>query len=541
MKRTEFTYKELYNKWEKFINGGKDVTLLRKEVADSWIRCRNNNVNPFKKPLVLSEAEINKLLKENQFLINIVAPFIKLITELTKETNFIFVLTDSKGNVLDLRGGREALNLAVKNNFVVGANRAESAGTNAISLAITTGKPFQLAGPEHYNVNFHQWTCASAPIHDIFGNLIGVLTLSGHFSLKHTHTLGMVISLARAIEKELAYKEKIYGKEKNQRKSSTNLFSFNDIIGKSDAIQHAIEMGKIVSKTQTRVVVEGESGTGKELIVQAIHNESERVNGPFIAINCGAVPEQLIESELFGYEDGAFTGAKKGGKPGKFELANGGTIFLDEINSMSKDMQVKLLRVLQQNEISRVGGSEPIPIDVRVMAASNQRLEELVEKKEFREDLYYRLGIITIHIPPLRKRPEDIPDLFEYLLNKIAEKLGVKVPEYDRSIFIYLKSYHWPGNIRELENNIESAIVLSQGQKINLEHFPKKIIDHLFVNTNKDDITTLENMEKESIKKALDVFEGNITKVSKVLGITRKTLYKKIKDYNIEQQEQIEV
>lgn len=525
------SYKELYNKWEKFINGGNDLSHLKKEVANSWISCRTLNINPFKKPPVLPKSDIEKILHQNQTLIDVVTPFLRLITDITKETNFIFVLCDASGNVIDIRGNQEVVEQAKKSNFMIGANRSEMAGTNAISMVISTGKPHQLMGPEHYNIHFHQWTCSSAPIHDLHGKLIGVITLSGHFSLKHTHTLGMVISLAKAVEKELLYKERFVRKIKT---NSPN-FTFNNIIGKSRGIQKAIEMAKISSKTDTRVIIEGESGTGKELFVQAIHNASYRSNGPFIAVNCGAIPEQLIESELFGYEDGSFTGAKKGGKPGKFELANGGTLFLDEINSMSKDMQVKLLRVLQQNELTRVGGHESIMIDVRVIGASNEPLEKLTKQNQFRHDLYYRLGIITIEIPSLRNRLDDIPDLFIHLLKKVSTRLNVNIPEYDPNIIKYLQSYHWPGNIRELENYIERAVVLSQGQKISIEHFPEKITEQILLNSDVE-LTTLESLEKISIKRALDLSDGNISKTSKILGITRKTLYKKIKDYNLQYQ-----
>lgn len=531
--RSDYSYKELYNKWDQFINGGNDTSHLRKEVADSWKRCRKLNVNPFKKPPLLDKHEIQKIINKNQFLINVVAPFINLISDITKETNFLFVLTDAYGNVLDVRGDKQVVEQAKKSNFEIGANRFESAGTNAISVTITTGKPIHIGGPEHYNVHFHQWSCAAAPIHNSKGKLIGVLTLSGHYSLKHTHTLGMVVSLAKAIENELLVKESNLEIEKNNELSASHDFTFEDIIGSGEGIQSAINMARVVSKTNSRVIVEGESGTGKELFVQAIHYASERSGKPFIAVNCGAIPAQLIESELFGYMEGAFTGAKKGGMPGKFELAHGGTLFLDEINSMPEDMQVKLLRVLQQNEVTRVGGTTPIPIDVRVIGATNESLEMLVDKNDFRRDLYYRLGIIVIQIPPLRERLEDIPELFKYLLNKISKRLNVQCPEFNPAILKYLKSYHWPGNIRELENYIERAVVLSQGKKLFIEHFPYKVIEHTFL-PEKMELTTLEKVEKEFIKKALDVYDGNISKASQSLGITRKTLYNKMKTFNLQ-------
>lgn len=530
---SEYSYKELYNKWDQFINGGNDTSHLRKEVADSWKSCRKLNVNPFKKPPLLEKHEIQKIISKNQFLITVVSSFINLISNITKETNFLFVLTDKNGNVLDVQGEKQVVEQAKKSNLEIGANRSESAGTNAISVAITTGRPIHIGGPEHYNVNYHQWSCAAAPIQDSKGKLIGVLTLLGHYSLKHTHTFGMVVSLAKAIENELLIKSRNIQADKNNELSAIHHFTFDDIIGRGEAIQSVINMAKVVTNTNSRIIVEGESGTGKELFVQAIHYASDRNAKPFIAVNCGAIPAQLIESELFGYQEGAFTGAKKGGMPGKFELADGGTLFLDEINSMPKDMQVKLLRVLQQNEVTRVGGTTPIPIDVRVIGASNESLEMLVDKNDFRRDLYYRLGIIVLQIPPLRERLEDIPDLFIHFLNKISKRLNKKCPEFDPVILKYLKSYHWHGNIRELENYIERAIVLSQVKKLNIEHFPYKIIEQTFL-PKQVELTTLEKAEMEFIKKALDVYDGNISKTSQILGITRKTLYNKMKAFNLQ-------
>ena len=528
----EYSYKELYNKWDKFINGGKDTSHLRKEIADSWERCQKQNVNPFKIPFKMEDDEIQELIRENQSLINVVTPLVNLIRDLTKESNFLYVLADRKGNVLDIRGNKQVVGQAKKGNFVIGGNRSESAGTNAISIAITSGKPILIGGPEHYNVHFHQWSCASAPIHDSKGKILGVLSLSGHYSLKHNHTLGMVVSLTKAIEKELSVKERYSEQERNKLPSTGNNYTFKDIIGSGEEIQSAINMATLVARTNSRIIVEGESGTGKELFVQAIHHASERSEGPFIAVNCGAIPNQLIESELFGYQEVLLL-ERKGGMAGKFELAHGGTLFLDEINSMPEDMQVKLLRVLQQNEVTRVGGTTPIPIDVRVICASNESLEILTEKKEFRGDLYYRLAIIVIHIPSLRERKEDISELFKYLLAKICKKLNVNYPEFDSTIMKYLKSYHWPGNIRELENYIERAVLLAQGNKISIEHFPYKVIQNMFM-PEQMELTTLEKMEKEFIQRALDVFDGNVSKASELLGITRKTLYNKMKSFNMQ-------
>jgi transcriptional regulator with PAS, ATPase and Fis domain len=238
-------------------------------------------------------------------------------------------------------------------------------------------------------------------------------------------------------------------------------YTFDDIIGASESIRKVIDFAKIIANSPSTVLITGESGTGKEVFAQAIHNESPRRDSSFVAVNCGAIPEALIESELFGFEDGAFTGAKKGGRPGKFELANGGTLFLDEIGEMPLDMQVKLLRALQEGEICRVGGSKTIPLDVRIIAATNKDLKQLVNENKFRLDLYYRLSVIPITIPPLRERSEDIPLLINYFLNSKAIRLKKEVPSIDKQTYELLLRYKWPGNIRELENFIEKTVNLN--------------------------------------------------------------------------------
>ena len=235
-------------------------------------------------------------------------------------------------------------------------------------------------------------------------------------------------------------------------------YTFDDIVGESKAIKEVIEFSKAISKSPSTVLINGESGTGKELMAQSIHNESDRAHNSFIAVNCGAIPNNLIESELFGYAEGAFTGAKKSGCPGKFELANKGTLFLDEIGEMPLHMQVKLLRVLQENVVTRVGASEAIDIDVRIIAATNKNLKEEVKKGSFREDLFYRLNVIPIIVPSLRERKEDIPILLRYYLRNKAIKLNKHIPKVSESLKESMLDYDWPGNIRELENFIENVV-----------------------------------------------------------------------------------
>ncbi|MEN6382922.1 MAG: sigma 54-interacting transcriptional regulator, partial [Rectinema sp.] len=288
--------------------------------------------------------------------------------------------------------------------------------------------------------------------------------------------------------------------------------------------------------------ITGESGTGKELFAQAIHNSSARCTGPFVRINCAALPDNLLESELFGYEEGAFTGARKGGKPGKFDLAKGGTIFLDEIGDMPLTMQTKLLSVLQERVVERIGGTNPIPIDVRVIAATNRDLEKMVAEQTFREDLYYRLNVVRLDIPSLRERLEDIPILVEDLIQRLNCHLRTNIHGISPPALDLLQSYRWPGNVRELENHLERAINLchmKQQTCLTVEHFPSlssskfskiEILDN--GQTALPDL--LDGIEEQLLKKALQESDGNKAKTAKILGIHSSALYRKLKKYDLE-------
>jgi sigma-54 dependent transcriptional regulator, acetoin dehydrogenase operon transcriptional activator AcoR len=323
-------------------------------------------------------------------------------------------------------------------------------------------------------------------------------------------------------------------------------YNFDDLIGESDEMKKIIEYCRNISESPSTVLIQGESGTGKEVLAQSIHNYSSRRDGGFVAINCGAIPESLFESELFGYSEGAFTSAKKGGKPGKFELANGGTLFLDEIGEMPPDMQVKLLRALQERVITRVGGDKTIELDVRIIAATNRNLLDQVKEGKFRQDLYYRLSVIPVYIPPLRNRREDIPMLISFFLNLKSVKLRKKLPEMDNKQFKKLIYYDWPGNVRELENYIEKYVNLDGNltladeimnpeqktgkmvsMKASTEENLHKVAEHLLP----ERILSLGEMEKISIERALKYYNGNMTKVAAALGISRNALYQKIKKF----------
>jgi PAS domain S-box-containing protein len=318
----------------------------------------------------------------------------------------------------------------------------------------------------------------------------------------------------------------------NQMVGATAEFNFEDIIGSSQGIQESIRIGKIAANSTANVLIQGESGTGKELIAQAIHNSSSRHDGPFLALNCGAIPRNLVESELFGYEEGSFTGAQHGGRPGKFELVHGGTMFLDEIGEMPLDIQVKLLRVLQEKRITRLGGQRCIDVDVRVIAASNRDLASEVKDGNFRPDLYYRLNVLPIQVPPLRERQEDILCLVEFLLAKMCRQLGVATKHFTPEALDVLVAYEWPGNVRELENVIERAVNICEGPEMPVEYLPRTLLSGSATKEAAQQVS-LRNMEHRLIEEAIQRTGGNISHAAKLLGIGRNTLYSKLKQYRI--------
>lgn len=320
---------------------------------------------------------------------------------------------------------------------------------------------------------------------------------------------------------------------------------FNDIVGTSPVLMETLNLAKIASKTGCTILITGESGVGKELIAQAIHNESSCANGPFVAVNCGAIPKGLAESELFGYENGAFTGAKRNGMPGKFELADGGTIFLDEIGEMSPDLQICLLRALQDQEVTRVGGKTPIKISVRVIAATNKNLEEAINNGAFRTDLYYRLNVFNIHVPPLRERVNDISNLAHYFLQKYKIRSNQAFVGFTPEALNAMSNYLWPGNVRELENIIERAVIVCRNDRIRLDDLPEKIrscyqqsgiVELEPISFAAADTTIplgASETDREIILRALRSTQGNVSKAAEVIGISRRTLYRKMEKYGI--------
>lgn len=599
---------------------------------------------------ILSPRQVKSMVEKHKDLISIAHPFLDELYEIVEGTGFIIILTDKEGCILEIRGDNETLNAAIGLDMVVGAYMDEkSVGTNAMGTALSENAPIQVSATEHFITAYHRWTCSAAPIHNEKGEIIGTLNLTANKDKVHPHTLGMVVSVVKAIEffiqnkttqeklletyqyvftimntlsfgviavnldgkiqwindtacnifnirrtmllnrhisnyikdwnfilRKLNSQDKVVDEEvvfqlkektgtyslntfpiKTPKQLLTGFlitfremqkvlsmvnkymgmqarFTFRDIIGDSAIMREMKKHARSVAKSPSTVLITGESGTGKELFAQSIHNESNRAENGFVAVNCGAISESLMESELFGYEEGAFTGAKKKGKKGKFELASYGTLFLDEIGEMNPEMQVKLLRAIQEGKIVRVGGEEEIPVDVRIIAATNKDLKKEVEKGTFRLDLYYRLNVIPIHIPPLRQRSDDIPQLLRFFLNRKASKLSKPVPRLSDELLEKLRNYEWLGNIRELENFVEKFINFGEKETFsNLTYFQESHPPQNKYYNQQDELLSLEESEKRAIETALKHFGNNISKAAEKLGITRSTLYTKMKKFNI--------
>lgn len=352
---------------------------------------------------------------------------------------------------------------------------------------------------------------SSTPIQDQAGNSTG--TVITFRSIKQVHSSA----------------NKMFG--------SRAVFTFSDIVANSAEMRHVISQAKIAASSSSTVLLQGESGTGKEMLAQAIHNASQQSEGPFVAVNCAAIPRELIQSELFGYTSGSFSGARKEGRSGKFELADGGTLMLDEIGDMPHDLQVALLRVLQEKKVTRIGGNKDISVDVRVIAATNKNLGEEVEKGTFRKDLFYRLHVLSISVPPLRERISDIRLLADFFVSKKSITQGRIIEAVDSEVYNIFEDYPWPGNIRELENILEYAVLMAQQHQLSVDSLPayflKEVRSHAKVDQSEPETLCLSELEKQAIVRAIHKHRGNMTQVAQALGIARNTLYEKMKRYGI--------
>lgn len=360
------------------------------------------------------------------------------------------------------------------------------------------------------------------------GRIIGALGIILFGDLQEIQSLA---------EKNKLLQRKLADYEKDQKLYKTK-YNLADIIGSSEMTKACKEQVKRIARSNSNVLISGESGVGKELFAHAIHNESSRREGPFVRVNCAAIPETLLESELFGYEEGSFTGARKGGQIGKFELANGGTLFLDEVGDMPYTMQAKLLRVLQEREIERVGGKGIVPVDVRVISATNADLERLIQNGAYRSDLFYRLNVLSLKIPPLRERRGDIANLVYYFLGVVYQENGLYTT-FSPACTDVLVKYDWPGNIRELRNVVEKIALEAEGRIAEVADIPLYILHGINIQKVRRPkslslVSMLEKLEAEEIKRAIEACGGNKIQAAEYLQIPKVRLYRKIKKYKLE-------
>lgn len=349
----------------------------------------------------------------------------------------------------------------------------------------------------------------------------------------------LVLVVHRAMERQNLLEE-----VRTLRSALDQRYGFEGIIGRSKSILRVLEMASRVAQHDSTVLIRGETGTGKELLARAIHHNSRRKNKPFVTINCGAIPKELIESELFGYTRGAFTGAVAS-KPGKVEMADTGTLFLDEVGELPVDMQVKLLRLLQNGELEKIGATGNTTVDVRIIAATNRNLQAMIEDGAFREDLYYRLAVVPLELPPLRERKEDIPELTQHLFRKLKERHGLESARISSKLGSYFAGYRWPGNIRELENVIERMLVLSTSDQIGEDDLPEEIRksapkgDWFLMDLPEEGIS-LEGIERELLIRALEKHGGNQTQAARYLDISRRTLIYRMEKHGLRREEDAE-
>ncbi|MGG3672842.1 sigma-54-dependent Fis family transcriptional regulator [Bacillus nitratireducens] len=606
--------------WKKFVDEGVlDSNRINERISESWYRCKQANVNPHmnKGQKILSSDIFQDQKKKSEIFLDIAIPQIQNMRKTIDELQMMALLIDPDGYVLSLSGNQQTLKRAKHINFIEGVKWTEAAvGTNAIGTALEIEEAIMISGTEHYSVASHSWSCAASPIHNDDGKLIGVLDFSCPIEFSHPYMLGMVTSIAHAIERECSIRvhqnelhlihrfldvidsdeqvvicnhrdvivsasrrvrervcnwsrmkledlihnglksklevpvysndrmigKCIYLKENKQANLFSNFpfingITFPGVIGTSSVFQHTLEEIKLVSPTDASVYVCGETGVGKEYVARAIHENSPRKNGPFIAVNCGSLPKELMESELFGYAEGAFTGARRQGYKGKFEQADGGTIFLDEIGEVPPEMQVALLRVLQERTVTPIGSSKEVPVNIRIITATHKDLLRLVEEGKFRQDLYYRLHVYPLYVPSLIERKEDIP----YFIQHFCERKDWNVV-FPKSICNQFSQHTWPGNIRELLNVLERIYILSQGREI-CEKQISFLLQTMMGNQHQLELQaenktehTLNFREKiqcDSMIEALEKTNGNVSLAAKLLDVPRSTFYKRMQKFRL--------
>jgi transcriptional regulator with PAS, ATPase and Fis domain len=433
------------------------------------------------------------------------------------------LITDAEGYILKINGAYASF-LETTIDKLIGRHVTDVIENTRMHLVAKSGVA-EIA--QLQKIGGHEMICSRIPIFEN-GKVVAVV---GKIMFQNIEDLFTFTENFKKLKTELEF----YKSELSNHLSAK--YSFNHIVGISKELEWVKDLGRKVAMSTTTVLLKGESGTGKELFAHAIHNASYRAFGPFIKVNCAAIPESLFESELFGYREGSFTGALKKGKKGKFALADGGTIFLDEISELPLTMQVKLLRVLQEKEIEPVGAEQPEPVDVRIIAASNLDLETLAKNGMFRHDLYYRLNVVMLDIPPLRSRPDDIPLLVQFHLRQLEKETGIPVDGVEPDATEVLKAYGWPGNVRELRNILEQALYLKTGNTITKRDLPFALVKGVGMSTSPDACRSLKYItqlaEEDAIRSAIRDEKGDKQAAAARLGISKSSLYAKVCQYDI--------
>nr|WP_320023923.1 sigma-54-dependent Fis family transcriptional regulator [uncultured Acetobacterium sp.] len=637
---------KLKNNWTNYVEHGILDENTRPIIQRSWEYCQKTkkDINGGKGETI-DACQLEQVLAENRELIKIAQPIMQNLYEIVLSSHFVLVLTDKNGVLLDTIGDEVVSMRASELRFLKGTVWTNDAvGTNAIGLALAEDAPVHVVGAEHYCVSHHTWTCSATTIHNVKGEIIGVLNMSGESHKLHSHTLGIVVAAAYSIENELALShtyrsmsasldstedgilvtdenlhlqwmnvgaqkvlhlnmdefneisfKKIFKKmdvadelwniEETTRyytdvtahignrkiQCSANIsrilendkiqgysigireikhlhsavnrvsgnvatYTFEDIITHNAQMRMIIKTAEKMARFKKCILIEGESGTGKEMFAHAIHRASTFSQGPFIVVNCACLPRDLVESELFGYCKGAFTGALNEGKPGKFELAEGGSIFLDEIGELPLEVQAKLLRVVETYTVSRIGSQSERKLNIRILAATNRNLEQEVKNKSFREDLYFRLNVIYLHIPPLRVRGDDIVWAASHFLDRLNREYPEHTKACSPEFLEGLKAHPWPGNVRELQNFIERTFYLCTDPVISTAYLPtptpkyaeeKKVLSMTVS-------PTLDDLVKANLEKILKETHGSVDASAQMMGLSRASLYRKIKKYNID-------
>ena len=643
---------QVMNAWERLVCGmGLPADVVRNVIEHSWARCHSAGVDPatIRAPSPTSDESFGRLLHRFRDVIDVALPVMEQVRESLSESGTMMILTDPSGVILKTEGDPATLEAAKDVRLVNGANWDELVcGTNAIGTALSLKEPVQVHATEHFCAGIKPWSCSAVVLRDpAYGEILGVLDVSGLSSRFHRNWLPLAMMTAGRIEAELAARQMESrwrlveaGLQSFSRASSTAVMFFDrqgrlvkaqgvtshsrasvggcgdgsagrrieafdtdsgpgdaalpewlrpewvqpvmrggqrlgtvvilpdslrreptrrivdapattftvgaatatlgSIIGRSTALRHAVERAKQLADLDVPVLLQGETGVGKEMFARAIHEGRQRTTAPFVALNCGGLPRDILASELFGYVDGAFTGAKRSGMIGKIEAARGGTLFLDEIGEMPLELQPYLLRVLEGGELYPLGASQPRNVQFKLIAATNKDLRAEVVAGRFRQDLFYRVSVTTLRIPALRERKEDIAELAEHFNREVSRRHGVPVKRFEAEVIDAFERYAWPGNVREMRHVVEGMVMLTNDDTVTAAALPEEIALSVAATRHEAGISAesaavrdLDAVERDAISTAITRGHGNLTMVAKELRISKSTLYLKIDKYGL--------